>query len=84
MGEELFKTFNYFADKDAANGIHFLFAARKTEFEIAKNGLEPFDKKEVDHALNQMMRTLILIFDQNDAIFFLEKVLSIYPSKVSI
>jgi tetratricopeptide (TPR) repeat protein len=78
--EELFKVFNKYYnvknDTDTDNRIRFLFAARKTEFDIFKNTLEPNDKKEINHSLSHMEK-IRLSFEEQDAILFLRKALSV-------
>jgi len=78
--EELFKVFNKYYnvknDTDTDNRIRFLFAARKTEFDISKNALEPNDKKEINHSLSHMEK-IRLSFEEQDAILFLRKALSV-------
>jgi len=68
------KVFNKYHNvkNDTDNRIRFLFAARKTEFDISKNALEPNDKKEINHSLSHM-EEIRLSFEEQDAILFLRK-----------
>ena len=73
--EEVFKLFNDLSE-DEQKVIHFLFVAKKEQFEIYKEGLSFSNSSEVEKALRKV-KVINLSFDTSDALYFLRKGLQV-------